>query len=79
MPDVHQSTVVVLSVTIAPELIQLVLPGITQQPELSACCGDAAVVLLEPSAARPERLQVSIFPERPEPGNSAGPCSVELS
>jgi hypothetical protein len=71
MTDVHQPAVVVLGVPISPELVQLIVPGIAEYPEPRARNPYSSVVLREPGATRPERLQISLLPESPEPPGTA--------
>src|SRR5688572_27958592 len=56
MPDVHQPAVVVLGVPVDPELVQLVLPLVAEQPEARTRQSDPAVVLPQAGPAGAERI-----------------------
>ena len=67
MPDVHQAAVVVLSVPVDPELVQLVLARVAEEPEAVARHSDPAVVLPQAGPAWAERLDVPVIPEPSQP------------
>jgi len=67
VPDVYQTSVVVLGAPVLPQLIQLVLPGIYQQPEPFARYAEAPVVFPETGTARTQGFEVTPLPKPSQP------------